>query len=1298
MTLALFTMSTLSQELYLERQNWVKKYTNTAPLFIYKSRDGSIWLNYFHTFVRKKGVVVSNYDLSPFALRANSNPNSQIVDYQNSVIASFDKNLLILDKKTNHFTPHPAWDNTGDRIKAIYVDTNEQLWVLTLDDVYRLDISQNSFVKLDLRALKVKLKAPINKGSLKLGNIFATQVNNNLWISTFFGGLYSLDIQSYETKDSYFIGSENVPPFNRTKIFSILHHLNKSSSKLVLATSDGLYYLDLLTKSIKASVQNTPVHWLGHDLENNVLFNSNGKPFKLDQSLNAINSLDLLDHNQKALEGYITVTLMDEESNAWIGIENHGLFRYSMYENKLIPYLSNSNTKLVGITSHLEHNNRIFHSGDFGVVSPQAGLISETKTSVIAIKDEHSLLLGQMEKIIQFELHSKQNKIIYQQKGAVFNNIIVDGKKRLWLLDDITGLTLIEGENNKPLAQYNLQAKEIVNIFDIYLSPNNNILAVLPNKLLEINIDSTPNNFKNVLVEFDDAIANAQKIGNELFLFHIDNKVTIVSLDNYVQHSIKLPVSGIRCINKINDSEWFLAQEYGAIFRWNQNTSNLLIFNENDGLPEGGVNGVLCLKQSSNYLFSTNAGLIAAKDTVLKNDIQPLASIIHSDTHQPQNITFKYDEFPQSFIITNSSYASPNKNYLKYRLVGLSDQWTTENLPSKEINYQSLSYGNYTLQVMVSNNDGIWSEPVSVDITVTPPIWLTKWAFFIYVLILLAFLWFIIWYRTRSAVLRTAQLESEIVVRTHEIEQKNRTIEALLVRKNDLFANVSHELRTPLTLILGPINALLKTLRSQEQKRQAHMIERNARRLLGLVEQLLSLARITRHEPEQQFAHPISPKLTFIIESFRSKAEEKRISLSLQLVQELSALSSDDAIEIVVGNLISNAIKYTPIGGAVSVCVDVVANKIRIQIQDTGDGIASTDQENIFERFTRLPQHQHTQGSGVGLAVVKELTEANKGKIEVKSELGKGTNFIVHWPLASDEDAKSTESTCYENKNELLYNLVSSNEDYNSNISMKESLLESENYSLETILIVDDNPEMLDFIVDTLRNKYHCITAPNGHEGIALALKRVPDLIISDVMMPVVDGFQLCRVLRSDEKTSHIPVILLTAKSDRESKIQGWRENVDDYLTKPFDSEQLRLRVKNILTIRNILKRKLCSEISDSSKITRTTLPLQDQIFIDKLNKIIESKFVDHTFGRGELASELAVSDRQLQRKLKALIDYNPADYLREYRLQKAAEKLRDGFQVAIVSDHCGFASPPHFSRCFKAKYGMTPKQYQSTS
>ncbi|NQZ06968.1 MAG: response regulator, partial [Algicola sp.] len=404
-----------------------------------------------------------------------------------------------------------------------------------------------------------------------------------------------------------------------------------------------------------------------------------------------------------------------------------------------------------------------------------------------------------------------------------------------------------------------------------------------------------------------------------------------------------------------------------------------------------------------------------------------------------------------------------------------------------------------------------------------------------------------------------------------------------------------------------------------------------------------------------------------------------------------------DALETILTNLLSNAIKYTPDNGHITVTVTTKDKKVFISVADTGIGISPANQQMVFDRFTRVVTQdtENIPGSGVGLALTKELVENNAGTVTLNSEVGKGSDFIVSLPINTDAfvSVESFDSISYTSQIEIETLMNASSGPTGQNKTIKESENDTK------LLLIDDNPDMLQLLLDTLQKDYTCLTAPNGSEGLELATQHLPDLIISDVMMPGIDGFEVVKAIKNNDLTCHIPVILLTARGDMSSRLKGWSEKADEYLEKPFNELELCMRVENLLAIRLLLRHRYQHEFFEPPQaIEHAEDEIKDinQPFIDQLNAALDQFYEDETLDISKLASAMFLGPRQLSRKVKTILGLTPVDSIRSFRLKKAAQLLSEGVSASLVFEQVGFTSHSYFSQCFKAQYNCAPSRYSS--
>jgi len=526
-----------------------------------------------------------------------------------------------------------------------------------------------------------------------------------------------------------------------------------------------------------------------------------------------------------------------------------------------------------------------------------------------------------------------------------------------------------------------------------------------------------------------------------------------------------------------------------------------------------------------------------------------------------------------------------------------------------------------------------------------------------------------------------------------EIEKQNLELqrrEMEVIKENEQFksrflTNISHEFRTPLTLINGHVEVLKENGR-EEDFSHFDEIEQNGKRLLTLINQLLDLSKMESGQYKLEYKKGnVLNEANMLVQSFYSYAEQHGISLILKQTENAKTLSqspfvySSEALAVIMTNLMSNAIKYTPSGGSVTAIIDYQNDKLFITIADTGQGISKEHLPKIFDRFYQVdePGQRTYAGSGIGLALVKELAILHGGDIKVESPDEGGCVFTFWLESSKTENIESIDS-------------VEQNTDFliNEEIEVKDN--ELQNIELPLLLIIEDQPELRSFIVRNLGEEYRYAEASNGKDGMKLAKELLPDLIISDVMMPDADGFELCETLKNNVATSHIPIILLTAKAEQKDKLAGLETGADDYLTKPFSLAELKLRVRNILSFKELLRKKFKGSTIPSVEET-PELSSRDRKFVEDVTELVEKNISNLQFGVNILAEGVFLSVSQLTRKLKTITGKTPADFIRNIRLEKAIELLKKGESVAEVSWAVGFEDSVYFSKVFKKHFGFPP-------
>jgi signal transduction histidine kinase/DNA-binding response OmpR family regulator len=661
-------------------------------------------------------------------------------------------------------------------------------------------------------------------------------------------------------------------------------------------------------------------------------------------------------------------------------------------------------------------------------------------------------------------------------------------------------------------------------------------------------------------------------------------------------------------------------------------------------------------------------------------------------------------------------------------LEGYENDWSALNWETRK-DYTNLDPGLYTFRVRAQNVYGSQSSEAVFQFKILLPWYRTWWAFLSYAFVLSLITYLIVkWRRSIKLEQEKQKLEHIVIERTKEIKEKSRQLEQKTIQleeqseklkemdrvKSRFFANISHEFRTPLTLIMGPLEQMLSKSHEKEEEKRLNLMLRNSQRLLGLINQLLELSRLDSGKMKLQACRQnIIPFLKGIIASFEPAADENDLDLILHSEEENITLYVDpEKLEEVILNLLSNAVKFSPAGGKITITVhrknasgaDLPSNWLEVSVCDTGIGIPGEQLAHIFDRFYQSDStfEHHQKGSGIGLAIAKELIELHHGEIEARSCEEKGTEFIIRIPMGDShlkpEEIVEPGEKPYQHKNlnEIPTFYMIEKEPGSSEMPVTGNDTEPGAHAKTIILVVEDSPDVREYIRSSLEPLYTVVDAKDGEEGIKKAQEIIPDLIISDIMMPGRDGYALCRVLKNDARTSHIPLILLTARASEESIIQGLDTGADDYITKPFSTRILCARIKNLLDLRRQLQLKRKRQMSlEPMEISVSSM---DEAFYKELQQVIEKNLSNSEFNVEQMGKKLYMSRATLYRKIMALTDESPQMFIRSYRLKRAAQLLKANYgNVNEVAAKVGFSKSAYFSQCFKEKFHQSPSSYQTS-
>ncbi len=704
--------------------------------------------------------------------------------------------------------------------------------------------------------------------------------------------------------------------------------------------------------------------------------------------------------------------------------------------------------------------------------------------------------------------------------------------------------------------------------------------------------------------------------------------------------------------------------------------SEITNYTSYDGLSIEFNTGAYHTAKNGDIYFGALDGFYWLNPLEIKNNVDPPKTVLsilevnNTEMDFSEKLTLKAFQNTITFTFSSLQFSLPHKNYFSYKLEGYDEDWSI----ASNINfarYTNLPAGNYTFNVLSSNYDSIWNKtPTQFSFRILKPWYSSNTAFLIYTLLtfLAAFLTYT-YFKVRW------QMQMELKVE----HDKTDRLKQLNDYKTKLYTNLSHEFRTPLTLISAPVKKQLQNKHLDHETREDLMlVDRNANQLSGLVNQLLELSKLESGFIKLKISHDnIELFLYSVVASFVPLAVQKSLKFTTNIQVSQFAWYDADILEKIINNLLSNAVKYTPKGGKIIFNSEIRSGELMLSVENDISEIKEQELSKIFDRFYQIDSNN--EGFGIGLSLIKELVILNKGTINAEYLNDNAIHFLVNLPIEK-EIFNTTE--IHEPTPQELTHKLSKEENPSKQLSEK-----------GIILIVEDNSEMLHFLTRLFEQKYKVIKARNGKEGINSAFQHIPDVIISDVMMPKTDGITLCKILKNDEKTSHIPIILLTAKSGEENELIGLKTGADDYILKPFNPEKIQIRVQKLIEIRNNLRMRYQQSVS--LKPQDIAITATDEKFLNKLQQILDEQLVDPEFNADYFSKEIGMSRMQLHRKLTALTGLSTTAFIKSQRLKYAIVLIQNSnATIAEVAYSSGFNSPSYFTKSFKDTYGKSPLDY----
>ncbi len=1325
-----------SQNIKFEHYSDNSGLSHNSVRHIVQDKQGFLWLGTFSGLNRFDGYHFTNYLSS--TQEGNSIYNNDITaleldEASNDLWIGTREGLTLLRLDTQEFTTFlPEKNNQNslpdEEIRSVHVDKFNRIWVGTKSaGLYLFYKEENKFEKVDLSGFNyVKEIFEDSKG--------------NIWIGSYDTGSVakiSLDnsgnIVELKTFTLSIPNSNNVNPY-----LNFIYEDFKSD--IFVGTREGLYKLDkssnvFINIYIKDDLLREKIGpyfvSIAHAPDGKIWIGTLGGLLVCDQ-LEDIEKgkfqwyYSILTDNTSLVDNLISALYFDASGVLWIGTED-GLDKYDPYENQFIVnndialytgdqiprirgFAKTYDEKVIVATWHnglfiskgksfvpLHNDNmdisciysddgKLFYCGLWNgkilvydyiknksrVVNP--GFVNASVSSFLKF-DDNTLLVGSFgEGLIVLDSKTLQPKL---SNGRLLPNFEINRIKKvdndIWLATEGGLVRYNFATQDTKLFKYNPEKKNGLpqdNLSDVLIDSNKKVWA------------ATRNGMAIYVPEKDDfeLVAEPEELRGkwitDMTLDANDNLWLNINNNSIAKYNTTLKTANVYHVKSGNRLDVFSSKGF-----YNFNNSVIYV---------GGKYGIIYFspEKINDNKYSPKPMItefkIQNKEIFPGMDINGQVPLLNN-LNYAKKVELNYANRNFSFQFSAPSFTNERLNKFQYMLEGFDENWITTSSNSRTVQYTNLFPGNYVFKVKASNSYGYWSNVTSYQIKIKPPFWLTPQAFILFVVVLFSLFYFIR-REAKNRIRLKQELLTEKVNRERDVKLNNEKLR--------FFTNISHELRTPLTLIIGPVKQLMeegKESATDYQKSRFNLIHQNASRLLTLVNQVLDFRKAQTGKLKLKVSKTdIIAYSRNIFESFNELAHNKKIQLNfISENDDIVGWVDNDKYDKILYNLLSNALKFTNKYGNVDLFIrlkDGHQDFLVIEVSDDGIGIPLKSQEKIFTRFYQASNSkENNTGSGIGLSLVKSLVELHKGTIKVDSEPNKGSVFAVEIPIGRN---------FYKDKEVFEYDLKDKNEPIIPVLPAKKIIQNTE--LKQKILVVEDNNELRKYLVDYLSDYYKVYNAENGEEGLRICRQIKPIICVADIMMPVMNGLDFCKELKSDEFISHIPVVLLTALSENEDKVKGYGIGADAYLVKPFDPSLLKTVIENIIKTRLELKAKFSGEVE--SEIGLLTHSPIDEEFMEKVTTLINDNLSEVDLSTAYLCNELGVSSSKLYRKIKELTDLAPNEFIRTIRLKKSAQLLKTKqYNVSEVTNLVGFNDPLYFSRCFKKQFGFPPSKLIKT-
>ncbi|WP_185154076.1 two-component regulator propeller domain-containing protein [Fulvivirga sp. M361] len=1242
---------------------------------VYEDDQGSIWigtenggLNKFefdsNTFTR----YYANQD-DPLSIADNHVTAIQEDKYGNLWIGTINNGMSLFDSKGNRFTNYNINQREngldGNSIRSLYQGRSGSLWVggHGIQEVVYHKNGRYSFRNI---GLKNKLLSDKLAGAVVLS--ICEDKRGQLWVGTENEGLFIIDLKTndithytHNVQDEYSLSGNSIWAIAEDRTGTIwigIHHngINKvdpfeQKFQAVLQSKVPEQGLSYGLVSSFAEDQDGTI-WIGTDGGGLNHFNPGSYQFMHyeNESLNANVSLS---------SNAIVSLIMDERSDLWIGTWNGG-----------VNLKKSGSKRFIHIRHDPDNHNSPSGNDIYDLYQDKDGDIW-----MLAFRDGLDRLDVKTGLYHHYMSDHGPNSIT----SNYVRTILQDNNGYYWLGTEGSGLDRIHLNDaheitqvkNYSYAQGTTSGLSHNTITCLYQDTRGNLWIGTEGGGLNKRLD-------NDTFQVIDEVKGMP--GNVIYSIEEDDfgKLWISTNQGLAKYD---PLSNN--IEKFTNTDGLQSLEFYKASSY-KTTSGALLF--------GGINGFNMFYPTEVEQGNENIPPVhITRFSIFNEEVRPGAhSPLDHNIIVDSVILLHHDQDNFSFEFSALNYSQSIKNQYEYKLENYDRQWQSIGNRNSAF-YTNVSPGEYVFRVRASNNDNLWNmEGTYVKVIIARPWYFSNWAYIVYFFIFAAIL-----YIGRQNIIHRERLKSELQLEHVELTK----MQEMSAVRSRFFANISHEFRTPLTLIISPLKTLYLDETGSKYRKQIKMMLRNAERLLRLINQILDLSKLesgsmklkATEQDITKFIHPIAY-------SFINYADKQYINYKINLPKEpVMVYFEKDQFEKVLINLLSNAFKYTPEFGKIQLSVTGDNHQVVIEVKDTGIGIHKDQLDLIFNRYYRGDKDEF-KGTGIGLALTKELVELHKGKISVSSTQGQGTSFTVTIPLGHQHlkpEEISSEPIAFGLSAESLMELDEMGK--NGLLEKEADPNDTQENDLPLILIAEDNVEVKSFIVEFLETTYRILEAEDGVTALEMAKEQIPDLIITDVMMPELDGYQLCQKLKQDEKTSHVPIIMLTAKASGDSMERGFEMGVDYYVTKPFNPKLLELRIKNILRSRHLFKEQVLHNKTVNLDPKHVTISSADENFLKKVVACVEENMSDSNFQIDDLCKHLGLSRIQLYRKLKGLIGQSGNEFIRSVRLKRAAQLIRqDQLTIAEITYLVGFNDLQYFRDCFKKQFGVKPSEYMT--